>query len=109
MATDNLPQPGISPSGEQSKEFPDVESCGYQGYEFGASYPDSICVDGQLYDADNCDDEGNLYEPLEDVPCPMCREEDAIEWWFGRGNTNARLLVADIRGNRLASTSEAHS
>lgn len=21
-------------------------SCGYQGYEFGAHYPDSICCDG---------------------------------------------------------------
>jgi len=47
--------------------------CNYQGYEFGAgSYPDSVCIDGKLYDADDCDDEGNLYEPGEDIPCPMC-------------------------------------
>jgi len=29
--------------------------CDYQGYEFGARYPDSVCVDGRLLDADNCD------------------------------------------------------
>lgn len=54
--------------------------CSYQGYEFGASYPDSICMDGRLYDADDCDDNGNLYEPTEDIPCPMCREKDAVDY-----------------------------
>jgi hypothetical protein len=43
--------------------------CDYQGYEFGAGfYPDSICIDGQLFDADNCDDQGDLYEPAEYIP-----------------------------------------
>lgn len=90
-------------------------SCGYQGYEFGAcQYPDSICVDGRLFDADNCDSEGNLYEPVEYIPCPMCHEEEAITYWAeyftrdGRKKEYARKvaegLVADIRANRKNGT-----
>ena len=90
--------------------------CGYQGYEFGAgSYPDSICVDGRLFDADNCDNKGNLYEPTEDIPCPMCREKEAVKYWAERNHLsgtltrkqaliNAKSLVADIRKNRQNGT-----
>lgn len=81
--------------------------CEYQGYEFGAQYPDSVCVEGQLFDADSCDDEGNLYEPAEYVPCPMCHREEAIKWHASRSYGTykeriaaARLLVADIHKNR---------
>ena len=90
------------------------EGCGYQGYEFGASYPDSLCCGGKLYDADNCDGNGNLYEPSEEIPCPMCREKEAIEYWAERnrlgGSTkseakrHAKALVADIRKNRQNGT-----
>lgn len=45
--------------------------CDYQGHEFGAQYPDSVCIDGYLWDADKCDDEGNLYGEGE-WPCPAC-------------------------------------
>lgn len=55
------------------------EVCTYQGNEFGASYPDSICIGGQLFDADNCDSEGNLYEPLEYIPCPQCNHAQWLE------------------------------
>lgn len=56
--------------------------CDYQGYEFGAgSYPDSVCIDGRLLDADNCDADGNLYDNEEDIPCPMCRPDEAVKWW----------------------------
>ena len=59
--------------------------CNYQGYEFGAgSYPDSVCIDGKLFDADDCDDEGNLYEPCEDIPCPMCDPKGAVGYWTER-------------------------
>ena len=88
-------------------------SCGYQGYEFGAGrYPDSICVDGRLFDADDCDDKGNLYEPAEHIPCPMCQRTAAVEYWTERNlnsgvtaeaaRSAARALVADIRANRGA-------
>jgi hypothetical protein len=82
--------------------------CNYQGYEFGARYPDSVCVDGRLLDADHCDNEGNLYDNDEDIPCPMCRRADAVQWHcrqFNRGTYKERLkaarhLVADIINNR---------
>lgn len=96
-----------------------MSGCGYQGYEFGAGrYPDSLCVDGSLYDADACDGDGNLYETEEDIPCPICRRNDAIEWWteynsnfiesddeteeetMKRARDNATSLVDDIRRNR---------
>lgn len=87
--------------------------CDYQGYEFGASYPDSYCIEGKLYDADSD------FQHDEDVPCPLCRPQDAIQWHYHRhkdmcevGDTrswkainkehfsNAVSLVADIRKNR---------
>ena len=88
------------------------EGCGYQGYEFGASYPDSICFGGKLYDADNCDNAGNYYEPGDDIPCPICNPKDAIDYHtrtFSSGTYKerrkaARALVADIRKNRRKGT-----
>jgi hypothetical protein len=83
--------------------------CDYQGYEFGAGrYPDSVCIDGRLFDADNCDGDGNLYEPMDHLPCPMCHPLEAIEYWFdyngGEDEPNALRcalsLVNDIRKNR---------
>lgn len=46
---------------------------------FGAQYPDACCVDGQLYDLDNCDDEGNFYEPDEYHPCPFCNTKEFMK------------------------------
>lgn len=86
--------------------------CNYRGYEFGAgAYPDSVCIDGELHDADRCDGEGNLYDNEEDIPCPMCRPTDAVGYWaeqnrfFGEMDdvealATATSLVADIRANR---------
>lgn len=101
-----MPDPMTASSAPASRE-----SCGYQGYEFGAgTYPDSVCVEGRLFDADHCDEAGNLYEPLEDVPCPICRRADAVRYWTERnrcgGTTQvvaakaARALVTDIRQRR---------
>lgn len=95
-----------------AKEVPQLpEGCGYQGYEFGASYPDSICFGGRLYDADNCDNEGNYYEPAENVPCPICHPRLAEKYWAGRFDgveheriDYAKALVADIRRNRRCGT-----
>lgn len=95
--------------------------CSYQAYEFGAgSYPDSVCIDGSLHDADHCDGDGNLYLNDEDIPCPMCRPQDAIKYWAEqnamfwnddedmdddeghnrRAREAASSLVNDIRKNR---------
>ncbi len=99
--------------------------CNYQGYEFGASYPDSVCMDGRLFDADNCDAQGGLYEPGEEIPCPMCKRDEAVKWWtermgcsskwwtdgrrggdmsYSERRKEAAALVADIRKNRKNGT-----
>lgn len=90
------------------------KGCDYQGYEFGAgAYPDSICVDGFLHDADSD------YVNEDRVPCPMCDREAAIQWWFAQWQdmsevgderdwdtinaehmSRAISLVDDIRFNR---------
>lgn len=91
------------------------EGCGYQGYEFGAGrYPDSICCGGRLYDADNCDNAGNLFEPAEEIPCPMCQDASAVKYWYERNLLTglpteeamqaAKSLVDDIRRNRKNGT-----
>lgn len=97
---------------EPRKELP--EGCGYQGYEFGASYPDSICFGGRLYDADNCDGRGNYFEPEENIPCPMCHPRKATAYWAERNlfggldeldaKAAAHSLVSDIRRNRKNGT-----
>lgn len=46
---------------------------------FGANYPDARCIDGYLYDLDDCDDNGNLYEPADKIPCPFCNKEKYFE------------------------------
>lgn len=91
---------------EEIKPLPD--GCGYQGYEFGASYPDSACFGGKLYDMDACDGNGMIYEPMEDIPCPMCHREDAIQYHadyrFDGDRKKAAALVDDIRKNREQGT-----
>ena len=80
--------------------------CGYQGYEFGAAYPESECFGGRLYDMDNCDSDGNIYEPTEDIPCPMCHAKKYVEYRMGLGWTlkAAKALTDDIRNNRKRGT-----
>lgn len=84
-----------------------LPGCGYQGYEFGASYPDSSCSNGRLLDMDACD--GNIvYEPSEYIPCPMCDRDGAIEYHaysrFEGDIGKAAALVDDIRNNRKNGT-----
>jgi hypothetical protein len=48
--------------------------CDYQGYEFGAHYLDSVCIDGYLWDADSGDSDvgGWVHTNGGDLPCPQC-------------------------------------
>ena len=46
---------------------------------FGATYPDARCIDGNLYDLDDCDYVGNLYDYGDYNPCPFCRKNEFIE------------------------------
>ena len=88
--------------------------CDYQGYEFGAGYPDSVCINGSLFDADNCDNDGNLYKPAEDIPCPMCHPRLAVAYHASQYRLGgaaepealaaAKAIVADIRRNRADGT-----
>jgi hypothetical protein len=57
--------------------------CDYQGHEFGATYPDSVCIDGSLWDADSgdaTDDGGWEYTNGGDIPCPECNHAE----WLNR-------------------------
>jgi hypothetical protein len=55
--------------------------CDYRGQEFGANYPDSVCIDGYLWDADsgNATVDGWEYTHGGELPCPACNETEAIE------------------------------
>ena len=57
-------------------------SCAYQGYEFGASYLDSVCIDGYLWDADSGHSDpagdGWRYTSGGVIPCPLCRFKEAV-------------------------------
>lgn len=55
--------------------------CDYRGQEFGATYPDSVCIDGYLWDADSGDASGDgwLYTNGGDMPCPACNEAEAVD------------------------------
>lgn len=66
--------------------------CNYRGYEFGAgAYPDSVCIDGELHDADRCDGEGNLLVMDEEIPCPICRPTDAVGY-----QAEQQLMAGDV-------------
>lgn len=51
--------------------------CGYTGHEFGAHYPDSVCIDGWLWDADSGDEDGLTSGG--DWACPRCNTARFIE------------------------------
>lgn len=50
--------------------------CSYQGHEFGASYPDSVCIDGFLWDADSGDADGLTIGG--ELPCPRCNTAEFL-------------------------------
>ena len=108
---ENLGDAVVDRETEQGSDYEWPGGCGYQGYEYGAgTYPDSICVDGRLFDADDCDDNLRLYEPIEHIPCPVCNPADAIDYWTERNQRTgtsrsaarraAKSLVTDILKNR---------
>jgi hypothetical protein len=54
-------------------------SCSYQGYEFGAGYLDSICIDGYLWDADSCDEPGGALSHGGEMACPACNTKEYLK------------------------------
>lgn len=53
--------------------------CGYQGHEFGAHYPDSICCDGYLWDADAYED--GMLTNGGNIPCPACNRKAWMDYY----------------------------
>lgn len=59
--------------------------CEFMGQDFGASYPDSVCIEGYLWDADsgNPDPTGEfawIYTHGGEIPCPSCNEKEAAKY-----------------------------
>lgn len=46
---------------------------------FGARYPDATCIDGYLWDLDNCDENG-LISTGDNPPCPFCNTDAFIDY-----------------------------
>ena len=63
-----------------TEQAPPVEECPgwFQWSAFGASYPDTYCVDGVLFDADA--DGGGAGG---DIPCPFLDADGFTEWMIG--------------------------
>lgn len=49
---------------------------------FGATYPDATCIEGVLYDLDDCNEDGTLNEK-NNTPCPFCQTEAFLEQEVG--------------------------
>lgn len=47
---------------------------------FGATYQDSQCIDGYLWDLDSCDEPGGPLHNGGDIPCPFCSPEEHVEY-----------------------------
>ena len=56
-----------------------TDGCDYQGYEFGACYPDSVCIDGFLWDADS-GEPGESLEHGGEIPCPKCNHDEFLAY-----------------------------
>lgn len=75
---------------------------------FGAKYPDAGCIDGQLYDLDKCDDNGNLYVPGEYWPCPFCNTEEFIKHYACNRNMKfgkVRQMVKELKAKYIQNPS----
>lgn len=58
---------------------PEQLGCDFHESYFGATYPDGRCIDGYIYDEDDCDDKGNLYMNEDADPCPKCNHSNWLE------------------------------
>lgn len=65
---------------------------------FGAKYPDATCIDGKLWDLDNCDENG-LISSDDNPPCPFCNTDAFLNYIV---DTDEKDL-ADIHNNSTLS------
>ena len=68
--------------------------CNYEGKDYGANYIDAQCIDGYLYDLDDCDEHGNLYENDCNIPCPKCNTSEYVEY---NNNYGLQKLLAYLK------------
>lgn len=76
-----------------------------KGMSLGASYPDSVCIDGYLWDADSGDacDDGWCYTNGGEIPCPKCNTEAYAEYFreddeYQKGEDMFNAKQAEIGG-----------
>jgi hypothetical protein len=73
--------------------------CDFCGQDFGANYPDSVCIDGYLWDADSGEASGDgwMYDHGGDIPCPACNEKEAVyamaERLYGQADDKRPLIA----------------
>jgi len=74
--------------------------CNFMGQDFGAQYPDSVCIDGYLWDADSGDadpsGDGWLYTVGGEIPCPSCNTKEAARY-SGKTQKKVREYVAAMK------------
>lgn len=75
-----------------------MSGCGYEGFHFGAIYPDGGCHGGHLHDLD-----GDGYDPDDAThPCPNCNAgeffERAVENSCDTSDEQARAWAAKLLG-----------
>ena len=70
--------------------------CNYEAPTFGAPYPDGTCIDGDMYDLDDCDDEGNLYGDG-NQPCPHCNTLQYLDFLGVKASGSARQRRVYLR------------
>lgn len=85
-------------------------SCGYDGAHFGANYPDGVCIDGYLWDADSCDEPGGPLMHGGDIGCPRCNTREFVEYdevvFSGNAKqrrSQLRALIRDVQRRHKAS------
>src|ERR1700733_14198180 len=75
------------------------EMCDFVGQDFGACYPDSVCIDGYLWDADSGDsalEGGWNYTVGGELPCPSCNTKEAAKY-SGKSQKKVRGYVKRMK------------
>lgn len=72
--------------------------CNYSGSHFGSGYPDAVCIDGYLWDADSCDAPGGPLFSGGEIPCPQCSREEWLE--HGRERVEEEGFIAFEEGSQ---------
>ena len=83
-----------------------IKGCDYTGHDFGASYPDSTCIDGYLWDLDSCDVPGGPLCIGGDEPCPQCNHEQFLERCCDDAAEAGAIAFHDGKERRFPSSRE---